>query len=348
MRILIIKTSSLGDIIHCFTSLSYLRKRFPSAQIHWVAERACAPLLQSHQDVDQVLSMDSKKWRRNPFKKDNRLEIQSFRKRLRQHVYDAVFDLQGNIKSSLILSLTRGKEKIGFSLKSCPEWPNIFFTHFRYTPELKKNIRLDYLSLIQQHFKDPATFNDTRTLKLKVSQKESKTIENILSRAAPSSRKVLIAHGSAWENKQITLNSLMQLMQKIHLQGAFFFIAWGNEKEKANALEIHKNFPKNSCLLDKISLGALQNLMHEMDLCLAMDSLALHLCGTTPVSTWSFFGPSRAEKYKPLGTQHLHFQGTCPYGKTFTKRCPILRSCPTGACLKNQRDPSFHSCFFSQ
>ena len=73
--------------------------------------------------------------------------------------------------------------------------------------------------------------------------------------------------------------------------------------------------------------------MAEMDLVLAVDSLTLHLAGTTSTKTFSVFGPSAAE-YQPEGERHQTYQGKCPYGRLFEKRCPVLRTCSTGACTR--------------
>jgi heptosyltransferase-1 len=75
--------------------------------------------------------------------------------------------------------------------------------------------------------------------------------------------------------------------------------------------------------------------MDSVDLVVAMDSLPLHLAGTTKVKTFSVFGASLASKFKPAGKKHLTLQGHCPYGRVFEKRCPILRTCPTGACIRS-------------
>ena len=66
-----------------------------------------------------------------------------------------------------------------------------------------------------------------------------------------------------------------------------------------------------------------------------MDSLPLHLAGTSGTATFSVFGASSAQKYKPLGIAHQAVQGVCPYGKVFERRCPVLRTCPTGLCIKS-------------
>ena len=83
-----------------------------------------------------------------------------------------------------------------------------------------------------------------------------------------------------------------------------------------------------------MSLPLWQHFMYLVDGVISVDSAALHLCGTTTTPSFSLFGPSSALAYRPLGSKHDAFQGTCPYGTTFDKRCPSLRTCETGACLK--------------
>ena len=109
---------------------------------------------------------------------------------------------------------------------------------------------------------------------------------------------------------------------------------WGNPTEKEIAEELVVALPQQCSLINKVSLPSLQNLMTQVDLVLAMDSLPLHLAGTTTTPTYSIFGASSANKYKPVGERHEAFQGSCPYGKKFERRCNILRKCKTGACIK--------------
>jgi heptosyltransferase-1 len=70
------------------------------------------------------------------------------------------------------------------------------------------------------------------------------------------------------------------------------------------------------------------------------------LAGSTSTPTYSIFGASSAQKYKPIGTCHKAFQGECPYGKTFEKRCDILRTCKTGACIKQLQGEQLFNHFF--
>jgi len=132
MRILIVKTSSLGDILHAFPILDYLKEHFPKARVDWVVERPFAELICRHPLVRQTLLIDTRAWRKNLWR--GREAIGAFKRELQQITYDWLFDLQGNCKSGLITYLARAKEKVGFGKATVPEWPNLLVTKRRYNP----------------------------------------------------------------------------------------------------------------------------------------------------------------------------------------------------------------------
>lgn len=332
MKALIIKTSSLGDIIHAFPALQALRCH---AEVDWVVEKPFAELVQAHPDVSRVLPIDTKKWRKAWFNSNTRLEIRVFLQHLRMVQYDFVFDLQGNIKSGLVALSARSPVKVGFGRQSVAEWPNLLGTNRHYNPPKELNIREDYLYLIQK------TLNSFERvpegIKLKINSEEQAKIQQILFHSALSGGiKILVCSGSNWMNKQLSPPYLKSFLQAIyHHLPARFICLWGSPEEKKLAEEINQLFPGHSLVLDKLALPVLQNLMTYLDLVIAMDSLPLHLAGTTGTPTYSIFGASLMQKYKPLGRQHEALQGSCPYGNTFEKRCKILRTCSSGLCIKS-------------
>lgn len=333
---LIVKTSSLGDIIQSFSSLSYLRHKFPDAQIDWVVEKPFADMVAAHPDVTNVITLDTKHWRSALFSPGCWKEMLKFRKMLRLNRYDAVFDLQGNVKSGLITSLVSAKAKVGFGWKTVHEKPNTIFTNRRYDPPKGVNIRDDYLLVVKGFFNDMEPFPESR-VRLKLSKDKASIMEDILSKPELSQGpKVMVCPGSAWPNKQLTKEALIDFLQRLQSYlGCGFVIVWGSTAEQQLANELKSNLNSKSLVIDRLPLASLQNLMDRMDLVVAMDSLPLHLAGTTGSPTFSVFGASLASKFKPAGKKHLSLQGTCPYGRTFEKRCPILRTCTTGACIRS-------------
>ncbi len=387
MRILVVKTSSLGDILHTFPILDYLREHLPHAEIDWVVERPFADLLQRHPRVKRTLVVDTKRWRKGRGWK----EMGAFRRELRQERYDWVFDLQGNCKSGLITLLARGAEKVGFGRKSVPEWPNLVATRRRFNPPLGRNIREDYLHLVAKALDLPDKLPPSIT-RLTVSDRERAQVEAFLAHPKLQGEKILVCPGSAWPNKRLPLDTLVTFCSQTSarltpdcdpsssgrgrgwsegtypdeagfvnpdekgcalddrllsmpsgLGGAIrgFIWLWGNDEERGVAHQLLQNFGQTSLMAPKLSLPALQYLMGQVDLVVTMDSLPLHLAGLTETPTYSLFGPSLAAKYAPIGEQHTSLQGACPYGRTFTKRCPKLRSCPTGACMHGLQPSRF-------
>lgn len=340
MKILIVKTSSLGDLIQCFPTLSYLRKRFPDAQIDWAVEETCADLINAHPQVDQSILLYTKKWRKNFFSFSTLKQIRNFFKILRKARYDVIFDLQGNLKSSLVLILALAKKRVGFGWGAISEWPAFFFTSCRITPPKGQNIREDYLSIVKGYFNDKTFSEEESLVELSLEKSQFEWLESFFSEEiAP----ILVCPGSAWKNKRVPFENLLAILKQF--EDKPFLFAWGNEEEKKVASKLAAHFP-NSRLLEKLPLPLLQHVMARSHLVVTMDSLPLHLCGTTSTSSLSFFGPSSADKYKPLGKQHEALQGACPYGITFEKRCPRLRTCKTGACINAQiirTDESFLS-----
>ena len=325
-RALVVKTSSLGDIIHAFPVAAFLRDRHPDIQIDWVVEKPFSELIRSHPYVDSVFTINTKEWRKGR----GWGEITSIRRQLKSQEWDVVFDLQGNSKSAIITHWANSKNKVGYSDRLVFEKPNLWVTNYKFDPPESANVREENLHLARAYLQDSSPFQDGG-VRLQISAEEEAAVEEIY-RSLPTRRKVMVCPGSAWPNKQVEQNAFLDFLKKI--PNTHFLLIWGNDSEKQLAERFHSEIP-NSTILDRLPIPVLQNLMDRGDEVIAMDSLPLHLAATTRVPTYSIFGASSAQKYKPFGDRHRSFQGACPYGRIFSRRCPILRTCETGACIRS-------------
>lgn len=335
MQVLIVKTSALGDVIHAFPVVAYLRRRFPDCKIDWIVEEQSADLVRAHPDIRKAIPVKTKAWRKSPFSSQTWQEIRNYRKVLKAETYDCVIDLQGNIKSGLLAFPAKCRNKIGFGFKTVPEWPNVLFTNSRFNPPKGHNIREDYLNIVQSYFQDSAPI-ESSSVTLKTTPEQLANIERLITSPELKNKpKVMICPGSAWKNKQMTSEGLLGLMQRLHTKmKCAFVLVWGSQEEREIVQQLHQLFPSDSIVSDRMPLPALQNLMGRVDLVVAMDSLPLHLAGTTSTKIFGVFGASAASKYQPIGAGCSSMQGSCPYGRTFEKRCPILRTCSTGLCIR--------------
>jgi len=107
LNILIVKLSSLGDVVHAMPAVQDLRAALPHARIDWVVERGFAPLVARCEGVQRVIPCELRRWRRAPLARSTRHEWRAFRNDLHRQSYDAVLDLQGLTKSALIAHMAR-------------------------------------------------------------------------------------------------------------------------------------------------------------------------------------------------------------------------------------------------
>jgi heptosyltransferase-1 len=124
--ILLVKTSSLGDVVHNLPVASDVHRAFPDAAIDWVAEEAFAAVPGAHPALREVLPVAIRRWRSALWRREVRAEIAAFVRRLRERRYDAVIDTQGLLKSALITRMARGV-RYGLDRQSSREPLGLFY-----------------------------------------------------------------------------------------------------------------------------------------------------------------------------------------------------------------------------
>ncbi|OIQ91526.1 lipopolysaccharide heptosyltransferase 1 [mine drainage metagenome] len=119
-RVLLVKTSSMGDVVHALPVVADLHAAFAGVTVDWLVEEAYAPLVRAHPGVDRVIELALRRWRRSPCAAATRQQWRAMLAQLRGARYDAVIDLQGLVKSAAVARLARG-EHVGLSWASARE-----------------------------------------------------------------------------------------------------------------------------------------------------------------------------------------------------------------------------------
>ncbi|MBP9840967.1 MAG: glycosyltransferase family 9 protein [Simkaniaceae bacterium] len=296
-KILIVKTSSLGDIFHTLPLLPYLRQD----EVDWIVKPQFKGAVERL--VHECYTVDD----------------------LPKKGYDIAIDLQGNCRSLGIMMRIKAADKVGFGRRSIPEWPSLLATSRRFEVDLTRPITEQYLSLLQQAIPLSESAGDEK-ITYPLTLEEEEEVKCILSDL--SFPVTMVCPLSTWENKQLDPVALVQLLKQ--KQGPFLFVMKG---KPLLAEALCRAFP-GSKWVGELKIPVWQRLIENMALVISADSSALHLAALTETPTLSFFGPSSSEIYAPQGKRHKTIQGFCPYGQSFVKRCKKLRTCPTGACLK--------------
>lgn len=131
MRILLVKTSSLGDVIHNLPVVSDIRCHFPQATIDWCVENVFSAIPHLHPEVNRVVPVAIRRWRKNLLQRETWHEMATMRRLLRDEAYDLVIDTQGLIKSALCTVQARGP-RAGYGFDAAREPLAALFYGRRY------------------------------------------------------------------------------------------------------------------------------------------------------------------------------------------------------------------------
>ncbi|MEM7480755.1 MAG: glycosyltransferase family 9 protein [Acidobacteriota bacterium] len=134
LRILLVRTSALGDVVHALPTLIALRRHLPKAVIGWVVEASNAPVLAGHPDLDRVFQVRLKTWRKRALSRDHRRAWRGLKNDLRAFRPDVALDLMGNFKGGALARLCGAPRRIGLAPAFRKEPTSRFLLNEHVTP----------------------------------------------------------------------------------------------------------------------------------------------------------------------------------------------------------------------
>jgi len=158
MRVLIIKLTSMGDLMHALPAITDAVSVMPNLEFHWVVDESFQEVPRWHQAVKKTITTAHRRWKKNILNVVNRGELKQFYQLLNKNDYDVVIDMQGNLKSGFVSVLRRGPVH-GYDKKSCREWPAHRSYKHRYPVNLKQHSTERQRDLFAQvfNYKKPTT-----------------------------------------------------------------------------------------------------------------------------------------------------------------------------------------------
>ncbi|UCE31234.1 MAG: lipopolysaccharide heptosyltransferase I, partial [Burkholderiales bacterium] len=226
MDIALVKTSSLGDVIHALPVASDILAAHPQARIDWVVEEAFAELPALHPGIARIHRVAVRRWRRAPFSRATRSEWRSFRAGLRAKRYDLILDLQGLIKSALIARQALGP-RAGFDRASAREPLAALFYERRYRVEQRQHAIRALRALA------------SRALGYPIGERPQ---FGLVAPAAPGlalpPAAIVLLHMTAREDKQWHEVHWRELARRLDAQRVPVVVPWGSPLEQARAHRI--------------------------------------------------------------------------------------------------------------
>jgi heptosyltransferase-1 len=226
-RVLIIKTSSMGDVVHTLPALTDAVRAMPGVTFDWVVEEGLAEVPRWHPSVDRVLKVAIRRWRRSWWSGETRGERRRFRAELREREYDAVIDAQGLIKSAWLSMQARGRRH-GLSWGSAREGISSLACHERHAVARSQHAILR----VRQLFAASLGYG------LGATEPDYGIDRNRLAEGALSRASVVLLHGTTWETKHWPEAYWLALAKQAGAAGFEVLMPWGNDRERNRAARI--------------------------------------------------------------------------------------------------------------
>ena len=312
MNIAIVKLSSLGDVLHALPVAHALRRHFPHAHLTWIVEAREFAILKGHPDLDAVVPVDTRLWRRLIRRPAGAVEVggklSRLTERIRRARFDVAIDLQGLIKSGLLTAYTGAPLRIGFALAHCREPLNALFTNRRVTPPPEAvHIVEQYLSLLA-----PLGVTPTPPVFHVPSEPEAEQhVEEFLAEQGvkPRDRLVALNPGAGRPAKRWPVEHFVGLAERLSGEtGARVLLLWGPDEE-AIARSIATRMTSRPILAPPTSIPELSALLRRSALMVASDTGPLHLAAALGTPSIGLYGPTRAERNGPYGARCRGLQG---------------------------------------
>jgi heptosyltransferase-1 len=266
MRLLIIKTTSLGDVVHNLPVIADIKKQYPNAQIDWVVEENFAEIPAMHPDVNKVIKVAIRRWRKSFFAKNAWQEFKLFMQQLQSQQYDVVIDTQGLLKSGLLTYLSNSQNKCGYDKNSARESIVSWFYDHKYAISYQQHAvtRNRTLTALSLGYTPPSTPPDygIRT--------SDKTITSL------SQPYVVALHGTSRESKLWLTEHWVNLGTQLEKQGVSLALPWASEAEHHRAQFI-ANALQHAVVLPKLNITALADIISKSAAAVGVDTGLSHL-----------------------------------------------------------------------
>lgn len=277
MKVLIVKTSSMGDVIHTFPAVEDARLNRPDVTFDWCVEEAFAGIVALHPAIDRIHTVAIRRWRKALFGGATWREAAALRRTLRDCRYDLVIDAQGLLKSALV-ARQAGAPIAGFDRSSAREPSATLFYDVTYAVPrglhaIERTRRLFGLAL---GYQPDLSILDSGVVP------PAGTLADITGKTA------FLLHGTSREDKKWPIDDWIETARLLIERGMTPVTTWSNEREKAVAEAIAKAVP-STIMVPKSPLADIAAFIGRSELVIGADTGLTHLASAFGLPTVAVF-----------------------------------------------------------
>ncbi len=310
-KLLIIKPSSLGDIVHSLPFLNVIRESFPRAEIHWVIAKGLEGLLENHPMVQKLVVINKEQWKDIKRIRGTVSEFRSLVGALKGESYDIAVDLQGLLRSGILTAASKAPVRLGF--REAREGGRLFYTH-SITGGREIHAVDRYLKIAS------ALGCDTRTVAFPLPLvKESLKIRQVKKEIGEYA---VFAPGARWKTKQWPAERFGTLSSLLRIPG----IIIGSGADEALAEEAAAHSKGNAIsMAGKTDIKELISLIRKAAFMVTNDSGPMHIAAACGVPVVALFGPTNPARTGPYGSGHIIITGNSACAPCYKKKCNDLK-----------------------
>jgi heptosyltransferase I len=314
MRIVIVKLSSIGDVVHTLPAAALLRRSLPGAQIAWVVERRASALLKDSPVLDELIEVDTRAWRKQMLSSATLDEIHAQLVQLRgsrssngnSRNVDIAIDFQGLLKSGLVAKASGALRRIGFETNELREKASRFFlteqvetAHYKHV--IDKNLALAQRAIASEAMSQNISVDNLNShydFPINVTSDDERYIEQVSSERG--SRFAIINPGGGWPTKLWPAQSYGQLADWLHGEhGLISFVTYG-PGEEALAQTVASSSRSAVARPFASTLKQFVALARRAELFVGGDTGPLHLAAASGTPIVGIYGPTSPERNGPF------------------------------------------------
>ncbi len=311
MKILILKPSSLGDVVQALPVLRLLKRRFPQSEIHWWIDRGLLPLLENDSDLAGLFPFDRRElhtlhgWR----------HLLSSIRAMRAHKFDWVIDLQGLARSGAVAWLVNGAFCIGVNTRR--EGARGFYDRTVDRPSPDSHAVDWYLAVLRAL--DVPAHLDFEWLPARPAQTRLFQAKWALD----GSRWIAIAPGARWENKRWPIEHFAETIRRLLAHDTRLRVAILGSKDDAARGAVLANVDVARCLdlTGRTTLPEMIEWVRRSDLLISNDTGTMHVAAALRKPVVALFGPTDPFQTGPYGQQHESLRIGLPCAPCMKGRC---------------------------
>ncbi len=326
MKILVIKLSSIGDVVSTTPAVKVLKEHFPDSEITWLVERTSFDLIKDLEFVDRTLVFEREKYQKlitNPFKwmwiaKD----FINLIKRIRNHHFDIVLDFQGLLRSVVFLWISKADYKSGFNrwigLKCRKVVKGKELAYEKYLTFLQKCLNIDVSSELKN-----------RRLYINIPESIRKDVDKKLQSLNIRANAVFIGVGARWKTKKLKPQFIAEL-SKLLVENGFQPVFTGSKSDEKDLKKVLKLLPpevknRTSSLVGKLSLLEFAEALNYATAFITPDSGPMHIATATNTKVIALFGPTDPERTGPVGNSTV-LKSRLKCSPCLKRHCPIKKA----------------------